>query len=78
MLLKYKRTHDETGEEIFVASTSCRTVCFDTLYNEIVDNNLELLESGITSIIPDFPTTMYVVAKRETFLNENRFHMPIL
>jgi len=59
-----KRTHDETGEEIFVASTSCRTVCFDTLYNEIDDNNLELLESGVTSIIPDFPTTMYVVVKK--------------
>lgn len=59
-----KRRHEETGEEICIASTSCRKVSFNTLYKELDDNNLELLESGITSIIPDFPEIMYAVVKK--------------
>lgn len=62
-----KRTHEETGKEVFIARTSCRTVGFSTFYKEIADSQLELLESGITSIMPDFPKIMYgVVRKRRT------------
>lgn len=59
-----KRNHGGTGEEVFIAGTSCRTVSFSTFHKEIADSELELLESGITSIIPDFPTIMYAVVKK--------------
>lgn len=59
-----KRKHEETGEELLIAGTSCRKVGFDTLRKEIYDNNLKLLESGTTSIIPDFPTIMYAVLEK--------------
>lgn len=63
-----KRTHEETGEEIFIAGTSCRKVSFNTLNKELNNNNLELLENGVTSIIPDFPTIMYAVVKKRNIV----------
>ncbi|MDF2504074.1 class I SAM-dependent methyltransferase [Clostridium sp.] len=59
-----KRTHESTGKELLIAETSCRVVSFDTLLNEIKDNNFTLLNSGITSIEPDFPTIMYTIIKK--------------
>lgn len=59
-----KRTHKSTGKELLIAGTSCRVVSFDTLLNEIKDNNFTLLNSGITSIEPDFPTIMYTIIKK--------------
>ncbi len=59
-----KRTHEETGTELLIAATSCRTVSFHTFKQEINAHRLELLEHGITSIIPDFPTIMYAVVKK--------------
>lgn len=59
-----KRTHESTGQEILIAGTSCRKVNFNTLRKELGNNNLKLLESGITSIKPDFPTIMYAVVKK--------------
>ena len=59
-----KRTHETTGQELEIAGTSCRKVNFNTLGKELADNKLELLESGITSIEPDFPTIMYAVIKK--------------
>jgi len=59
-----KRTHEGTGMELNIAGTSCRKVSFMTLNNEVSNNNLSLLESGITEIIPDFPVTMYAIVKR--------------
>mgnify|MGYP000862512610 CR=1 FL=1 len=67
-----KRIHEKTGKELFIARTSCRKVSFNTLNKELDDNNLELLESGITSIIPDFPTIMYAVVKRRNLNDKNR------
>lgn len=58
------RTHEATGEEVLIAGTSCRVVSFDTLKREIGDNNLMLLESGITSMEPDFPMAMFAVVAR--------------
>lgn len=60
-----KRTHGVTGKELFIAGTSCRVVTFDTLSKEIKDNNFILLNSGITSIKPDFPTIMYAIIKKQ-------------
>ena len=58
------RIHDETGEELYIAGTSFRKVNFSSLSNEIAHNNLKVLESGITSIEPDFPKTMFVVVEK--------------
>lgn len=60
-----KRTHEATGKELFIAGTSCRAVSFDTLSKEIAENNFVLLNSGITSIDPDFPTIMYAIIKKK-------------
>lgn len=65
-----KRTHEVTGDEISITATSCRTVSFSTLNKEIDDNNLEVLESGITSIVPDFPTIMYAVVKKRSIAGQ--------
>lgn len=60
-----KRIHEATGKELFIAGTSCRVVSFDTLSKEITENNLTLLNSGITAIEPDFPTIMYAIIKKK-------------
>ena len=62
----HRRTHEYTGVELHIARTSCRKVNFDTLFHEIAKNNLTLIESGLTSIIPDFPTTMFAIVKRDS------------
>jgi len=58
------RTHEQTGEELCIAGTSCRIVNFETLYREASENNLTVIESGVTSIKPDFPVVMFAVVKR--------------
>ena len=55
------RTHEPTGQEVSVASTSCRMVSFETLYQELERNGLSILETGATSAPPDFPMLMYAV-----------------
>ncbi len=62
-----KRNYETTGVEVLIAGTSCRKVNFSTFHKEIDDNELELLESGTTSIIPDFPAIMYAVVKKRNF-----------
>lgn len=57
-----EREH-ESGK-MMVAGTSCRMVSFKTLEEELKRNNLDIVESGITSALPDFNSLMYVVVKR--------------
>ncbi len=59
-----KRVHQQSGKEIFIAATSCRKVSFETLKQETAAEFLTILESGMTSIPPDFPGIMYAVIKR--------------
>ena len=61
-----KRTHEQTGLEVNVASTSCRMVSFSSFEEELKHNGLEILEKGITNAAPDFPMLMYVVVNRES------------
>jgi SAM-dependent methyltransferase len=61
-----KRTHEQTGFEVNVASTSCRMVSFSSFEEELKHNGLEILEKGITNAAPDFPMLMYVVVNRES------------
>ncbi len=58
------RTHASTGNEINIAGTSCRVVSFDSLCKDIEQNGLKLIESGITSIEPDFSTIMYAIVMK--------------
>ena len=59
-----KRTHQESNQEIVVATTSCRIVNFDTLSKEIEQNKFDTIESGITEIENHFDKIMYVVIKK--------------
>ena len=58
-----KREH-ESGE-MMVVGTSCRMVSFKTLGDELVRSNLEVIEKGITSALPDFNSLMFVVVKKK-------------
>ncbi len=58
-----KRIHQESNQEIEVATTSCRTVNFDTLLKEIT-NKFELIEYGITKIENHFDKIMYILIKK--------------
>ena len=58
-----KRIHQETNQEIEVATTSCRIVNFDTLLKE-VNNKFEVIEYGITEIENHFDRIMYIVIKK--------------
>ena len=58
-----KRTHQESNQEIEVATTSCRIVNFDTLLKE-VNNKFEVIEYGITEIENHFDRIMYIVIKK--------------
>ena len=60
-----KRVHEKTGEELHIAGTSCRKVSFETLFKEAANSGLEIAESGLTSIDPDFPAIMFIVVKRK-------------
>ena len=54
---------DHESGAILVAGTSCRMVSFDTFKSELQRNGLHILESGITSSLPDFNNLMYAVVK---------------
>ena len=56
-----KRTHEQTGLELNIASTSCRMVSFSTFEKELKNNKLKIRETGITNASPDFPVLMYAV-----------------
>lgn len=59
-----ERTHGETGEKLLLASTSCRMVTRETFLREIQENGLETLETGLTSVEPDFPLMLYAIVKK--------------
>lgn len=58
-----KRPHQETGEELMIAATTCKIVSSDTFRRELKENGFEILEDGLTSIQPDFPLILYAVVK---------------
>ena len=58
-----KRTHEQTGLEVSVASTSCRMVTFENFEEELKRNALKVLDMGLTNAAPDFPILMYAVVQ---------------
>lgn len=55
------RIHQESGQEMSVASTSCRMISRDTFRRELTENNFRIIEEGITASLPDFTSLMYAV-----------------
>ena len=49
--------------KMMVAATSCRMVSFPTFEKELAENELEILEKGFTSSLPEFDSLMYAVVK---------------
>ena len=56
-----EREHD--SGKMMVAGTSCRMVSWNTFEKELTRNDLNLVEKGITSSLPDFNSLMYAVVK---------------
>ena len=59
-----ERTHEQTGRKLSLAGTSCRVVPWAHFREEIQRNGLTVVESGMTSVEPDFPVMMYAVVKK--------------
>lgn len=58
------RTHEQSGREVQIASTSCRMVNISTFEAELRRNGLVVLEMGPTNAAPDFPVLMYAVLRK--------------
>ncbi len=55
---------DHPSGKIMVAATSCRMVSFKTIEEELINNDLSIIEKGITSALPEFDNLMYAVVKK--------------
>ena len=60
-----ERLHDQTGERLLLAGTSCRMVTWDTFLRELKASNLSVAEQGLTAVEPDFPVMMYAVVRKD-------------
>ena len=60
-----ERTHEQTGKQVKIASTSCRMVSWNTFHEGLQRNGLIIIREGITSALPDFTELMYAVVKKE-------------
>jgi len=58
------RTHGQTGKQMQLAGTSCRMVNWESFLREIRENDLNVMEYGLTAVEPDFPVMMYAVVKK--------------
>ena len=48
-----------------VAGTSCRMVSFKTFLDELARTDLEVVDKGITSALPEFNSLMFAVVKKK-------------
>ena len=56
---------DHESGKMMVAATSCRMVSFRTLERELRENDLKIVEEGITESLPDFDSLMYAVVRKD-------------
>lgn len=56
---------DHPSGKISVAATSCRMVSFKTFEEELINNDLSIIEKGMTSALPEFDNLMYAVVKKK-------------
>lgn len=59
------RVHQESGRELIIAATSCRTVTFPVFEAELRAARLEILDKGLTAVEPEFPVMMYAVCRAQ-------------
>lgn len=59
------RLHEASGKLLHIANTSCRVVTMTKLCQEIEENGLTILETGHTTVEPDFPEMIYAVVSRK-------------
>lgn len=59
-----ERQHQQTGQTLLIAGTSCRMVSFGIFREELERNGLWVLQEGITASEPDFNSLMYAVVRR--------------
>lgn len=57
------RCHQQTGQELMLAGTSCRMVDFLTFSREWKQGGLVQVESGLSAAPPEFSSLMYAVVK---------------
>lgn len=57
------RCHQQTGQELILAGTSCRMVNFLTFSRELKQGGLVQVESGLSAAPPEFSSLMYAVVK---------------
>jgi hypothetical protein len=60
-----KRTHDESGQSLMLAGTSCRMVSFPSFESEMRGHGLKILKTGMTRIETVFSEIMYAVVGKE-------------
>ena len=58
-----ERIHQESGQTVNIAATTCRMVSFETFNQELERNHLFLVEQGICSDEPNFDKLMYAVVR---------------
>lgn len=61
-----ERVHEQSGETVRIAGTSCRVIGFQTFEQELKRNGLAVVKQGITAVEPDFPEMMYAVVVNAT------------
>ena len=59
-----ERTHGETGRKLLLAGTSCRMVTWEVFLREIEESGMQVVERGLSPMIPHFPVVMYAVMKK--------------
>jgi len=60
-----ERVHEQSGKTLQLVGTSYRAVSFETFREEIRRNGLQILETGLTDIQPDYWKIMYAVVKKQ-------------
>lgn len=60
-----RKERDHESGKMMVPATSCRMVSFRTFEKELIENDLILLEKGITEALPDFSSLMYAVIRKK-------------
>lgn len=59
-----ERIHEQSGQSVRIAGTSCRMVSFATFESELAQNGLKIREKGLCAVEPDFSQMMYAVVGR--------------
>ncbi len=59
-----ERLHEDSGRILKIAGTSYRAVNFEAFQREIERNGLQVLETGLTDVQPDYYKMMYAVIRK--------------